>query len=553
MTKRMRTESDARGWARGAGWCAVATVVLAIVSGQALAQGNNGGPDNGAPTCGPATPGSKPPNLRDLAWCNAILIVSHKKNGKPDASQLTEPDTLIFLALSQGLKSESDSKLELQLVTTQNETKRTDKQIGASANAEGSTTVAEKTGFADLLGIAVENGTIQQEVNGTTLTLSSSPYSLTAWAHGDTAQNYQAHENDLARVGVSATFNISNQQDVLSNATRKQLAEWSVKVRLNRDHSTRSKAFEKWWQDNAASKVAEEDVVLTAELAKSFKGGPAEAQALIVRNKFFNINNPPNAAPIGSGFIQTYLDAHASDGDEQLIIGLRDEIMARLKQEVTDQVAAFGLSDDDKKRIVTVVTTSLPRAHALVVEALQAVNAQIDALNGKPSLTLVYTNVRDALTSDYSVVKFLLEKSTSNSAKLVFNAGSSFYSNPDKTKNQQTVRDYATALSWESRLGRSPLVLNDADQGQMTLSFAGRYQRLLENRHQPDKKADLAVVQVKFEIPVFSGVTFPLSISYATASELLKEDHVHANFGFSFDTDKLYQLLAFKKKAAAVQ
>jgi hypothetical protein len=76
---------------------------------------------------------------------------------------------------------------------------------------------------------------------------------------------------------------------------------------------------------------------------------------------------------------------------------------------------------------------------------------------------------------------------------------------------------------------------------------------LLENRHQPDKKADLAVVQVKFEIPVFSGVTFPLSVSYATASELLKEDHVHANFGFSFDTDKLYQLLSFKKKQGAVQ
>jgi hypothetical protein len=181
------------------------------------------------------------------------------------------------------------------------------------------------------------------------------------------------------------------------------------------------------------------------------------------------------------------------------------------------------------------------------------VNKQIDELNQKSVFTLAYTNVRDTTTSDYSIVKLLLEKATSTSGKLIFNVGSSLYSNPDRTKNEQTVRDYATALSWETLLGRSPLVLEGVDQAQMTLSFSGRYQRLLENRHQAGKKADLAVAQVKFEIPVFTGVTFPVSVSYATASELIKEDRVHANFGFTFDTDKLYQLLDFKKKQSAAQ
>jgi hypothetical protein len=508
------------------------------------------------PKCGAGQAGSSALNLKDEAMCAAFDIVH--ASGKPDTSIFDAGygEDLFYLAIEQPLAhkevKEVSEKVQ-NLVTVKEETKRTDKQTGASPNAEGSTSVAEKANFADLLAVAVENGTIQQETNGTTLTLSSSPYALTTWAHGDTATNYQNHENDLARIGVSATFNISNQEDVLSNATRKQLAEWSVRVRLNRDHTTRSKAFEAWWQKNAAERISQEAVVVTGEIGAIFRKAPKSVAMSKVLDKFRNsgLDHSNPAAP-GDGFIKAYLDAHAGDSDDQLVAGLRDELLLRLKTEASDRVDSFGLNDDEKKRIVAAVADLAP-AHALATQALKDVSTHVDELNRMATYTLAYTNVRDTTTSDYSVVKFLLEKATSNTGKLVFNVGGSLYSKPDRTKNEQTVRDYATALSWETQLGRSPLVLYDVDQGQMTLSFAGRYQRLLENRHQPDKKADLAVVQVKFEIPVFSGVTFPISVSYATASELLKEDHVHANFGFSFDTDKLYQLLAFKKKQGAVQ
>jgi hypothetical protein len=73
----------------------------------------------------------------------------------------------------------------IDLARLKQETQRNDKQVGASATAEGSTTAAEKPGFAELLGLAVEHGAIQQEVNGTTLTLSSSPYMFVAAASVD--------------------------------------------------------------------------------------------------------------------------------------------------------------------------------------------------------------------------------------------------------------------------------------------------------------------------------------------------------------------------------
>src|SRR2546423_8122111 len=56
------------------------------------------------------------------------------------------------------------------------ETARTDKQIGASAKSAGSTSAIEKPGFARILGMAVERGAILQNVSGSSLTLSTSPY-----------------------------------------------------------------------------------------------------------------------------------------------------------------------------------------------------------------------------------------------------------------------------------------------------------------------------------------------------------------------------------------
>ncbi len=506
------------------------------------------------PSCGAANPAAAAINLKDEAWCAASAIERSKRKGDPDPAQEFTgfAESLISVSIVEALAGIDSAKVvdtKLSIVRTMEETKRTDKQTGASARAEGSTTVAEKANFANLLSLAVENGTIQQASNGTTLTLSSSPYALTAWAHGDTATNYKKHQ-DLVRVGIAATFNISNQQDILSNATRKQLAEWSVRVRLSGDNTTRSKDFEKYFEDNVAKGISKEAMVLTNEMAHSLRGQATKVENQ-VEDKFYNTTDGPPLR--GTGYIKTYLDQHASETGNDFVVGLRDEIVKRLQEEVIDHIDNFGFDAATRERIKLTVARDLLQAHEEAKDALSKLAAEIERLNGKPVYSLAYTNVRDTATSDYSVVKFLLEKGTSSSGKLVFNAGSSFYSKPDRTKNEQTVRDYATALSWEAQLGRSPLVLNDVDQGQMTLSFAGRYQRLLENRHQAGKKADIAVVQVKFEIPVFSGVTFPLSVSYATASELIKEDHVHANFGFSFDTDKLYQLLAFKKKQGGVQ
>jgi hypothetical protein len=496
------------------------------------------------PVCGAGQAGANAMNLQDWAFCAAKDIVNKKisRGEDPDIGAFFEP--LAVLALAEGLNPQASTtvaNLKFALVNAQLETKRTDKQPGASARAEGTTTLAEKAGIQNLLGLAIENGAIQKEVNGTTLTLSTSPYVLSTMGAGDTARNYLQHGNDLGRVGLSATFNIANQGDLLSNATRKQLAEWGIRIRLAGDHSPRSKQFQEFWEKNVKKQIEQEAVVITLAAATAFKG--------VTETRRRAVEDDLSSAVVN--FINQRKD-QLTTNTSQVIAALRDLILATLKQEVSDKIDSFGLDPLTRHNIVAVTMPALSDAHVQAKEGLAKLEAEIQRLQTLSTATLEYTNVRDATAGSYSNVKFLYEKGTSDTMKVVLNIGGSFYSDPKRELNQQTTRDFATALSWEGIAGRSPLALDANDKSQVTFSFSGRYQRLLENRHIAGKKADVASAQGKLELPILTGASLAFSLTYANADELVSKDHVRFNFGINYDTGKLYQLLQLNKQRAAL-
>lgn len=502
------------------------------------------GPPATEPVCGAGQAGANAMNLQDWSFCAAKDIVNKKisRNEDPDIGAFFDP--LAILALVDGLNPQARTKiadLKFSLVNAQLETKRTDKQLGASARSQGSTTLAEKTGIEDLLGLAIENGAIQKEVNGTTLTLSTSPYVLSALHNGDTATNYLNHGDDLGRVGISATFNIANQENVLSNATRRQLAEWAVRIRLSGDHSPRSKRFQDFWEANVKKQIEQEAVVVTAAAAATFKG--------VAENRRRTVEDDLQTAV--KNFVDQQKD-QLKTNTSQVIAGLRDLILATLKAEISDKVDSFGLDAVTKRNFVAVTMPALADAHVQAGEGLSKLETEIQRLERLGAASFEYTNVRDTTAGSYSNLKFLYEKGSSDTMKVVFNIGGSFYSNPNRDLNQQTTRDYATALSWEGIAGRSPFALDANDQSQVTFSFSGRYQRLLENRHVAGKKADIAAAQGKVDLPILTGASLALSITYANADEMNSKDHVRFNFGISYDTGKLYQLLQFNKQKSAL-
>ncbi|MDT5120736.1 MAG: hypothetical protein QOC96_218 [Acidobacteriota bacterium] len=507
----------------------------------------------------PAPPPSCYPNvperLEQMALATATLIINRRAAAAAAGANFSlagtferHYDEMVYLTVADALFTDKE-KVNLHKLRWQKfaaETARTDKQIGASARSEGSTSAAEKPSFSDLLGFAVEHGAIQKEVNGTTLTLSSSPYALIAAGNGDTwdtSETYQKYDF-FNRIGMSATFNISNQDNVLTNASRKQLSEWSVKLRLNRDRSARSKDFQTNWDKNVKPLIERRAIILAAGFNEAFNR-VAELKTLhrSVRDRFEPITGGAN------GFLLDYLNANSTRSAADQITGLQQEILCRLKSEVYDPIQSGAITvDSDFRAYINQSITELVSAQLSAEEGKQAVEDEIKRLGEKPTSSFGYTNIRATTGSDYSVLKLLYEQKAVSPMNILANAALSFYHKPDRTMNQERVRDVVFALSFDGTAARSPFVSTELDQSQITFSFTGRYQRMMENRHVANKKADIASAQFKLEIPVFTGFSLPLSITYSNATEEGKKDHTRFNFGFTFDLDKLAALTKAKRE-----
>lgn len=484
-----------------------------------------------------------PQKLIDIVTGAADQIVD---SGDPDdvTSSFGE---ILFITMAHAIavdevKSDEQRRdlfKRIEAARVHQETQRTDKQIGAPATAEGSTTATEKPGFAELLGFAIEHGAIEKEVNGTTLTLSSSPYAIVAAANGDNATTYKNY-GYLSRVGVSANFNISNQDNLLANARRNELSDWSIRARITPDRSQRSKDAEEIWAKVRAG-FAAPDLVLTGDLATQFQTDRAlNAKRREIEDRF---RTPAFSVPVKAVVNDAALTR------EQKTAQIAKTIMCQIKTDIFDAVRTGALRIDTASR-ERIIKQTLPAYHA-ALDAKEAAITQfeneLDALSYKPVLTFAYINKRDPLLSDYSTFKLLFQKKTAEKFNIVANAGFSVYHKPNPALNQSDVRDFAAALSFEGTAGRSPFITNKDDESRITYSFSGRYQRLFENRNRPNVKADIGVAQFKIEIPVLMGFSLPFSVTYANATELIKEDHVRANFGFTLDTDKVFQLLKLSK------
>ncbi len=475
-----------------------------------------------------------PPLLVDTAASGAFRVVRDGA-GSIDLSL----QRLIFFtiadAVSRAEKDEARRDLirSIQIRQFMEETARTDKQIGASASSEGSTSAAEKPNFANLLALAIEHGAIAKEVNGTALTLSTSPYAILAAAQGDTSSNYKKYDF-FRRVGISANFNIDDENNVLASARRHQLSEWSVRARLSGDRSTRSPEFEDFWNREVRKTFEQVPFVLVNEFATLFRNETEKVRRQVAQ-RFRQ-------------YAQEYLTNNAALSEEAKREGLQREILCRLKEEVFDNIDRFGLTEDDRQRIVARTLPALQAATQSESAALALVDQKIKEMSLRPLATFAYTNKRDPDNSDYSLLKFLYERKTFNPVQLILNGGVSFYHKPNSALHQRSVRDIAFALSLEGKAGRSPFVNQELDNSQITFAFTGRYERMFENKFFADRKADLAFAQFRVEIPFMTGMSFPFSVTYANATELIKEDHLRANFGFSFDADKLLFIRSFLRK-----
>ena len=482
--------------------------------------------------CAPSAIYTDPPEiLSDLAknLATAVIVSNNPGQAEQAGSQM-----VLYTVLDAASPTSSQLIHSLEAYRYIGETARTDKQLGASGDSNGAVSAIEKPGFAQLLGFAIEHGGIAKENDGTNLTLSTSLYSLYAVGTKDTAENY-ARAGILNRVGLAATFALNDKDNELANARRNNLSEWSAKVRLFGDRSSRSPGFQKIFNEKIKPKIQ-------ARLRSL--GEPMEA--LATSNPGYTALEDDALLTLGDEIKARMAcpDYTAADSDQKQEI-LAAVILGRLRTAVYDPVHnhTFNLEASDIGRIEREFLPNIKVALDDYVQADSELKEIFSDLQKGPLLTFAYTNHRVPTASDYSETKFLFEQDKGLFAplKLSTNVGMSFYNRPDRSLNQQKVRDYFAALSFE---GTSDSPFTEAEnKSKITYSFVGRYQRLLENRGVKGKTADIGTLQFIAEIPLFKGLSLPFSVTYSSATEEEKKQGFRFNFGTRLDMDKLFDLL----------
>ena len=438
-------------------------------------------------------------------------------------------DQLFFYSVADAIAPDNAeiSIRKLKAAQYLGETARTDKQVSAVSSATASTTLAEKPGLVTFLSYAVEHGAIAQAVNGTSLTLTTSPYSLLILgAGGDTSENY----DNLAlwrRFNLAASFNMADQSNVLSNVTAKQLSDYSAKVSLIGDRSTRSARFREVWNKDFApviqrrlNALTKGQVTILDEMAENSPAFLDKSDS--VRHQL--LQDVANALK-GKGEL--------TDAEKQSV---SDEILAALHDGVYQQVktGAVDVPSETRDFINTNVISALASAHDDLIAAKKNLSAAIDRFTKRPLLTFEYTGHRNATQTGYAEFKLLYDQHVAP-LDVVMNAGFSTYNTPNPALHQERIREYHGNLDVGGK-AKNPFPVSERDFGKVTFSVSAQLERFRE------KGTNIAVANFRLELPIAAAVSIPLSVSYANRTELLNEKEIKGHFGLTFDLDKLYAL-----------
>jgi hypothetical protein len=499
-----------------------------------------------AAACPPAVAYDDAPGiLKDIVGRAAADVVAQSADPATaptaaDFAVAAGPQMVLYTVFDAASPKSSQLVRDLEAYHYLGETARTDKQLGSAPNSEGAVSAIEKPGFARLLGFAIEHGGITKQNDGTNITLSTSLYALSTIGSKDTAEKY-ARSGILNRISAAASFAVDDTNNELANVRRNNLNQWSVKMRLFGDRSTRSPGFQKFFAEKIKPLIRARLRTLGGSIDDlSSKISAYDDMEDMALTPLPNIVRARMECP----------DYKAATTAQKEKI-LSDLILSQLRTKIYQPVSnhSIPIKPEEIARIEGEFLPNLKKSLDNLVLGDKLLKDEISSLQKGPLATFGYTNYRIPNGSDYSETKFLFEQDRGfmGPLKLTGNFGLSFYNQPNPTLNQQTLRDVSGAISFEGT-SRSPFT-EDENQSKITYSLVGRYERLFENKGSTRRTPDIRTFQFVMEVPFFKGLSLPISASYANGTEEEKKNHFKFNFGMRLDTDKLFALL----KAASGQ
>jgi hypothetical protein len=430
----------------------------------------------------------------------------------------------ILFAYEQGLTR------ELRLL----EDARTDKQIGASDAAGGSTSLVSKGGVPSILAFAVEHGALTQTVNDTSVTLRGN---AVGWL--DLLQDQDvisAYDDDssfvrgLRRLSYSFTFDATpaspapteerpDPEDIekLAEGTERQLTAYSVRVSLIDQRDPRR-------PDNRTSGQA----LLQGAQGQNLLAAPAFLSPVLkspeYREWLFETRAALAAeAPMTEAEIERMLYARLET--------LRELMIQRIPN-FSDGVATFVQALRSFEGARTAYFKTLQQRFMMAAEMVRT----------RPPSKAATSTFR--LIAEGRPGKSAWDL-TGNFAFTYQDGGTALVPEP---KDTEGWRDIQLAFQAERPLGKLGSRLGGGGGiGPPVFAFEYLSRKLFDKGVVSFAGHDFNVepgwihaAQAKVTLQVKgSGVKMPLSISYSNRTELIKEKTVRAHFGFTFDMDVL--------------
>ena len=225
------------------------------------------------------------------------------------------------------------------------------------------------------------------------------------------------------------------------------------------------------------------------------------------------------------------------------------ETQALLAAASSDQVEGVLRSQIDKLPVTELSPQTVSQLNGIensIGVYLTGRDSVLDKIAKGTLVTLDYTNKREANAPDTSNFTFIAEKGPGGRTDLTFNASLTIFNKKPiplagTTNRVGRIRDFSFAGQFDIPFG------SVREAGQFVLWGSGKYQRLMEDSTtqagtvMPNTSGDIAVGQFGLRIPIKGlGIKFPISVSFANRTELIKEKEVRANFGFTFDLDTIF-------------
>lgn len=408
------------------------------------------------------------------------------------------------------------------------EASRTDKQLGADAKAAGTTSLAVKGGIPQVISWAVENGGGVSSIDGTTVTFRLNPV---GFIEGLSSQGYissfrNTEDDALAkffrRTSLGFSFDTARDTDPPTfTGAKRQLSAVSVRYQLVNQRDPRSRRYQEQWDrffNTAAISLTDQQTDQLMRLQVSNEGGA--------------FRNPD---------LQKWLEQTNDDLSRTQITATTLNQTQAMEEVQRIIIQRLGQLPTESLESDTELTSALSGFVAAYLPYLAEKNRIMDEISKGTLMTLEYTNYREPNAPDLSNFRFVAQKGTIGGFDFSGNASLTFFNKRPVGPNVQRLRDFDFSGNLDKKLD------DVMGLGPATLTFAGKYQRLTSNAVAfdgtvlPNTKGDIAAGQVKLTIPIgSSGIKMPFSITFANRTELVRENEVRGNFGFTFDLDTLF-------------